>query len=194
VHRASLALRCNSFQHPDAPDGLSQTARHFLGGVLELMPEMLVLTAQTVNAYKRLVPGAWAPTWASWGVQNRTAAVRIINDSPEATRIEFRVPAADSNPHAVMALCLAAGLRGIETGAEPPAPVKGSAYEVQPAASARFPRDLVEATDRLEASEAARSLFGDSFVDHFVRSRRFEVQDYLRHVTQWEIERYIELF
>lgn len=183
-----------AFSDPDAPDGLSQTARHFLGGLLELMPEMLVLTAQTVNAYKRLVPGAWAPTWASWGVQNRTAAVRIINDSPEATRIEFRVPAADSNPHAVMALCLAAGLRGIETGAEPPAPVKGSAYEVQPAASARFPHDLVEATDRLEASEAARSLFGDSFVDHFVRSRRFEVQDYLRHVTQWEIERYIELF
>lgn len=87
-----------AFSDPSAPDGLSATAHAFIGGLLDLMPEMLVLTAQTVNAYKRLVPGAWAPTWASWGVQNRTCAVRIVNDTPDTTRVEFRVPAADSNP------------------------------------------------------------------------------------------------
>ena len=183
-----------AFADPDAPDGLSIEARHFLGGLLQLMPEMLVFTAQTVNAYKRLVPGAWAPTWASWGVQNRTAAVRIINDTPEATRIEFRVPAADSNPHAVMAFCLAAGLWGIENAVEPPEPLSGSAYEASPAPAARFPRDLVEATGRLEASDMARELFGDAYVDHFVRSRRHEVSDYLRQVTDWEVRRYLELF
>lgn len=182
------------FADPDAPDGLSDTARHFVGGLLQLMPEMLVLTAQTVNAYKRLVPGAWAPTWASWGVQNRTTALRIVNDTPETTRVEFRVPAADSNPHAVMAMCLAAGLWGIENGIEPPEAIGECAYDVQPPASARFPRDLVEATDRLEGSDMARTLFGDTFIDHFVRSRRYEVQDYLRQVTHWEIKRYIELF
>lgn len=182
------------FHDPDAPDGLSQDARHFIGGLLRLMPEMLVLTAHSVNAYKRLVPGAWAPTWASWGVQNRTAAVRIINDSPEATRVEFRVPSADSNPHAVMAMCLAAGLWGIENEVDPGQPLDGSAYEVTPAPETRFPRDLVEAADRLEASDTARTLFGDAFVDHFVRSRRHEVKDYLRQVTDWEIRRYLELF
>ncbi|MDO6584725.1 glutamine synthetase [Salipiger sp. 1_MG-2023] len=183
-----------AFSDPAAPDGLSQTAHAFLAGLLQLMPEMLVLTAQTVNAYKRLVPGAWAPTWASWGVQNRTCAVRIVNDTPEATRIEFRVPAADSNPHAVMALCLAAGLHGIEQGLTPPPPTTGSAYDVTPEPAQRFPRDLIEAADRLEASTTARQLLGDTFVDHWVRSRRFEVQDYLRHVSDWEIKRYIELF
>lgn len=183
-----------AFSDPSAPDGLSRTARAFLAGLLHLMPEMLVLTAQTVNAYKRLVPGAWAPTWASWGVQNRTCALRIVNDSPEATRIEFRVPAADSNPHAVMAMCLAAGLHGIEADLTPPPPVDGSAYDVAPDPQARFPRDLVEAADRLEASATARDLLGDTFVDHWVRSRRHEVSDYLRQVTHWEIRRYIELF
>lgn len=75
---------------PDAqgPDGLSRRARWFIGGVIRLMPEMLVLCSHTVNAYKRMVPGAWAPTYASWGVQNRTAALRVINDAPDATRVE----------------------------------------------------------------------------------------------------------
>ncbi len=181
------------FADADARHGLSRTGRHFLGGLLRLMPELLVLTAHTVNAYKRMVPGAWAPTWASWGVQNRTAAVRIINDSPEATRIEFRVPSADTNPHATMAMCLAAGLWGIEEEIEPPQELQGTAYAVTPPPEARFPRDLIEAAERCEASETGRSLFGDVFVDHIVEASRFEAADYLRQVTPWELHRYLEL-
>ena len=181
------------FADPSAPQGLSQTARHFLGGLIALMPEMVVLTAHTVNAYKRMVPGAWAPTWASWGVQNRTCAVRIINDDPQATRLEFRVPSADTNPHATMALCLAAGLWGVETAAEPPPETTDCAYDLAPPPGLGFPRDLIAAADRLEASDTARALFGDVFVDHFVRSRRFEAADYLREVTPWELRRYLEL-
>ena len=150
-------------------------------------------TAHRVNAYKRMVPGAWAPTWASWGVQNRTAAVRIINDSPEATRIEYRVPSADTNPHATMAMCLAAGLWGIEHEIEPPPALQGSVYSVSPAPDQRFPRDLIEAAQRFEASAAARSLFGAAFVDHMVEASRFEAADYLRQVTPWELQRYLEL-
>lgn len=181
------------FADPDAPDGLSRTGRHFMGGLLRLMPEFLVLTAHTVNAYKRMVPGAWAPTWASWGVQNRTAAVRIINDTPEATRIEYRVPSADTNPHATMAMCLAAGLWGIEHEIEPPPELQGTAYSVAPSSETRFPRDLIEAAERFEASPTARLLFGDTFVDHIVEASRFEASDYLRQVTPWELRRYIEL-
>lgn len=181
------------FADPDAADGLSRTGRHFLGGLIRLMPELLVLTAHTVNAYKRMVPGAWAPTWASWGVQNRTAAVRIINDSPEATRIEYRVPSADTNPHATMAMCLAAGLWGIQNAVDPQAELQGTAYAVTPDPQARFPHDLVEAAERFQASDTARALFGDAFVDHIAESRRFEVADYMRQVTPWELRRYLEL-
>ncbi|MFC3183163.1 glutamine synthetase family protein [Cypionkella sinensis] len=181
------------FADPTAPDGLSHKGRHFLGGLIRLMPELLLLTAHRVNAYKRMVPGAWAPTWASWGVQNRTAAVRIINDSPEATRIEYRVPSADTNPHATMAMCLAAGLWGIEHAIEPPPALQASAYSVTPTPEQRFPRDLIEAAQRLEASDTARSLFGTAFVDHMVEASRFEAADYLRQVTPWELQRYLEL-
>ncbi len=86
------------FADPAEPDGLSTAARHFIGGLLQLMPELLAMCSSTVNAYKRLVPGAWAPTASNWGVQNRTAALRVINDSPEATRLEFRVPSATPTP------------------------------------------------------------------------------------------------
>ena len=109
------------FSDPDAADGLSKTARHFIGGLVKLMPELLALCASTVNAYKRLVPGAWAPTSSNWGVQNRTAAVRVINDVAEATRLEFRVPSADTNPYLALSLCLGAGLYGIRNEIEPPA-------------------------------------------------------------------------
>ncbi|QDL91814.1 glutamine synthetase [Paroceanicella profunda] len=181
------------FADPDAPDGLSELARHFLGGVLALMPEMLALPAHTVNAYRRMVPGAWSPTWASWGVQNRTCAVRVITDTPEATRLEFRVPAADTNPHATMAFVLAAGLHGIETGATPPPPQEGSAYLVTPEPARRFPRDLHAAADRLEASDTARALFGDAFVDHLAFARRHEALEAARQVTEWELRRYLEI-
>ncbi len=191
----SLTARDGSpaFADPNDPEGLSATARHFLGGLITLMPEFLALTAHTVNAYKRMVPGAWAPTSANWGVQNRTAAVRVINDSPEATRIEFRVPSADTNPHSTMAMCLAAGLWGIETEAAPPAALTGSAYAVDPAPETLFPRSLDEAADRLEVSVIGRQLFGDSFIDHFVRSRRVEALEYRKHVSAWELRRYLEV-
>ncbi|HUG63452.1 MAG TPA: glutamine synthetase [Methylomirabilota bacterium] len=175
------------------PDGLSRTARHFIGGLVALMPEMLALCSHTVNAYKRLVPGAWAPTAASWGVQNRTAAVRVINDTPEATRVEFRVPSADTNPHLALAMCLGAGLWGVRNAVEPPPGARDSVYGVDPAPGAAFPTDLGRAADRLDASGPARDIFGDTFIDAFVAARRFEDAEYRRHVSEWEIRRYIEV-
>ncbi|AYD00588.1 glutamine synthetase [Neorhizobium sp. NCHU2750] len=181
------------FADPDDPDGLSATGRAFLGGILALLPEMLALPAHSVNAYKRMVPGAWAPTWASWGVQNRTCAVRVINDHPESTRIEFRVSSADTNPHTTMAFVLAAGLWGIESGAAPPRAEIGSAYLVRPDNSRAFPRDLQSAASRLGSSSTARALFGDTFINHFVRSREIEAAEAARHVSEWELRRYLEV-
>jgi glutamine synthetase len=182
-----------AFAEPGAKHGLSEAARHFIGGIVTLMPEMLALCSHTINAYKRMVPGAWAPTWSSWGVQNRTAALRVINDDPAATRIEFRVPAADTNPFAAYAMCLGAGIYGMENRIEPPAPEAGDCYAVDAPASLRFPRTLSEAADRLEASKAAREIFGDDFVDTYVKLRRYEVAAHERQVGAWELERYLEV-
>ncbi|HEY0121015.1 MAG TPA: glutamine synthetase [Rhizobium sp.] len=179
------------FSDPSAADGLSQTARHFIGGLVRLMPEMLAMCSHTINAYRRMVPGMWAPTASNWGIQNRTAAVRVINDTPEATRVEFRVPSADTNPFSALAMCLGAGLYGIENRIEPPAPIAG--VEKDAPVDLHLPADLLEAAARLEQSKAARALFGNDFVDHFVLSRRKEVEAFRRHVTDWEIRRYIEI-
>ena len=179
------------FSKPDAPDGLSATARHFIGGLVKLMPELLAVCSSTVNAYKRMVPGAWAPTASNWGVQNRTAAVRVINDVPEATRVEFRVPSADTNPYLALALCLGAGLYGIRNEIAPPAGSDENFYASTPSTETAFPRDLGEAAARLDRSTVARDIFGADFVQWFVGARQFEYAEYQRHVSEWEIRRYL---
>lgn len=179
------------FADPGAPDGLSKLGRHFIGGLVKLMPELLAMCAHTVNAYKRLVPGAWAPISANWGVQNRTAAVRVINDEPESTRIEFRVPSADTNPYLALALCIGAGLYGIRNEIEPPAGSGENFYTATPSPEAVFPSNLGRAAERLNASPIAREIFGDDFIDSFVTGRRFEFAEYQKQVSEWEIRRYL---
>ncbi|MFT3731906.1 MAG: glutamine synthetase [Hyphomicrobium sp.] len=181
------------FYDPQGPNGLSQLALHFIGGLVTLMPEWLALCSHTVNAYKRMVPGAWAPTAANWGVQNRTAALRIINDTPEATRIEFRVPSADTNPYLALAMCLGAGLWGIQNKINPPAGSSENLYAAVPKPESEFPSDLGSAAQRFSDSSAARATFGDVFVDAFVAARKFEDAEYRRQVSPWEIRRYIEV-
>ncbi len=180
-----------TFSDPDSPDGLSRTGRHFVGGLLKLMPETLAMCSHTVNAYKRLVPGAWAPTAANWGVQNRTSAVRIINDSPEATRVEFRVPSADANPYLALSMCLGAGLYGIRNEIEPPPASDENFYLAIPEPQAVLPGDLGQAAERLDRSATAREIFGDAFIDSFVTGRRFEYREYQKQVSEWEIRRYL---
>jgi glutamine synthetase len=174
----------------DPARGESDTLRHFLGGQLALMPELTALHWPTINSYKRSVENTWAPTTATWGRENRTCAVRLIGDSPKATRLEYRQPGADANPYLSMAAALAAGLWGIEHEVEPPAPCEGNGYA---AAAAPLPRTLKDAVELLRRSERARALLGDGFVDHFVRTREWEVRRFERAVTTWELERYLEL-
>jgi glutamine synthetase len=170
--------------------GESDTLRHFLGGQLALMPELTALHWPTVNSYKRSVENTWAPTTATWGRENRTCAVRLIGDSPKSTRLEYRQPGADANPYVSMAAALAAGLWGIEHEVEPPPPCEGNGYA---AAAPPLPRTLKEAVELLRRSERAREILGEGFVDHYVRTREWEVRRFERAVTTWELERYLEL-
>jgi glutamine synthetase len=180
--------------HDDTGDrGISQTMRHFIGGQQKLMPEILGMVASTVNSYSRLIPGFWAPTSATWGIENRTTALRAIPGSPSAQRVEYRIAAADANPYIALAAALGSGVWGVANKIEPQAPVVGNAYEVTVGPELDLPRTLWEAAQRLKNSEAARSLFGDAFVDHFAATREWEEREFRKHITDWELARYFEI-
>lgn len=183
----------SAFHDPSGPDGMSATMRYFVGGQQKLMPEMLAMIACTVNSYTRLVPDFWAPTDASWGVDNRTCALRVIPGSPKSQRVEYRIAAADANPYVALAASVGAGLWGIEHKIEPEAPIKGNAYEKTFPKRLQLPRTLWDASQRLKASKPARALFGDAFVDHFAASREWEEREFRKHITDWEMERYFEI-
>jgi glutamine synthetase len=181
----------NMFHDPGSPHGISRVMRHYLAGQLQLMPELTALACPTVNSYKRLVPGVWAPTNATWGLDNRTVALRAVaGPTPKSVRVEYRLGGADINPHLAIAASLASGLYGIEQRLEPPDLVRGNAYETDAPA---LPRSLDEATRRLSQSAAARELLGEEFVDHYVRTRDWEMRQYQQAVSNWELERYFEI-
>jgi glutamine synthetase len=178
----------------DARDPLRMSAlmRSYVAGQMRALPELLVLYAPTVNSYKRLVEGAWAPTKVNWGVDNRTTALRAIPGSVKSTRLETRVAGSDANPYLALAAALASGLWGVEQGlALDAAPVVGSGYADSGAEV--LPRNLAEAADRLDGSKLGRALLGDDFVDHFVTTRRWEWRQFGRAVTDWETRRYFEI-
>jgi glutamine synthetase len=181
------------FHDPKAPHGMSKPMRHFVAGQQALMPELLGLVASTVNSYSRLVPGFWAPTNATWGVENRTCALRVIPGSAKSQRVEYRIAAADCNPYLGIAVALASGLWGIEQELELPDAIVGNAYALPPDPASALPATLWEAAQRLKGSAAARALFGDDFVEHFAATREWEEREFRRHVTDWELARYFEI-
>ncbi|WP_428268045.1 glutamine synthetase family protein [Haliangium sp.] len=183
------------FHDPAGAHGMSATMRHFLAGQVAYMPEMCALVAPTINSYTRMVKGYWAPTAATWGVDNRTTAVRVIPGSAGAQRVEYRLAAADGNPYLVAAAALASGLEGVRRKLEPPEPVTGNAYEVEDGLppERKLPRTLREAGERFAAGELARRAFGDAFVDHYAATREWECRAFERAVTDWELDRYFEI-
>ena len=185
----------NVFYEPSSPNNMSKMQSCAVGGLIKYLPEFLVLIAPTINSYTRLVKGAWAPTAATWGVENRTSSIRVIPGSPKSQRIECRVGGADGNPYLVSSAILAAAFLGIEENLDPGEPVEGNAYEVEDdlPPERRFASNLKDSTDRFDQSTAARRMFGNEFVDHFVLSRRHEVNEYERSINDWQLKRYFEI-
>jgi glutamine synthetase len=182
----------NAFWSDDG--GLSALARQYLAGQLVTMADVSVLFNPSVNAYRRLQPGTWTPVTASWGVDNRTAAIRAIAGSPKGARLEHRRAGADVNPYLAIAAMLAGGLHGIAEKLEAPDPATGDAV-----ADGRFPRlatTLADAVDALRGSEVAPGLLGREFVDHYLLSREVELRLWreweAEQVTEWEHRRYFE--
>ena len=174
-------------------NNMSQLMKNFVAGQQKLMPELLAMIAPTINSYRRLIPGFWAPTNASVGVDNRTCAIRIIPGDEKSQRLEYRIAAADANPYIILAAVIASGLWGIENKKEIQSMVVGNAYEKEFSEELRLPTSLLEAANRFRASKVASEYFGQAFVDHYAASREWEEREYRKHISSWELERYFEI-
>lgn len=183
----------NAFHDADGVHTMSDVQRWFVGGQQALLPEFLSMVAPTVNSFRRLIPGFWAPTEATWGIDNRTCALRVIPGGAKSQRVEYRISAADIHPHIALAAALGSGLWGIEHKIEPTEAVMGNAYEQDFPEALSLPATLYEAASQLKASDAARELFGTPFVEHYVQSRQWEQREFRKAITDWELARYFEI-
>lgn len=182
----------NLFYDENDPHKMGEVFKHYLAGQMHCLPEILPMVAPTVNSFKRLVEGMWAPTKITWGTDNRTTAFRVLPGSAKSTRLETRVCGSDINPYLAGAAAIASGLYGIENKLElKQERITGNGYAVEDAVV--LPRNLLEATEKMMSSEIARSLFGSAFVEHFGNSRLWEWREFQKSVSDWELKRYFEI-
>jgi glutamine synthetase len=192
VHQSLSDGKKNLFADARGRHGMSKLFESYLAGQIDALLDFGPMIWPTVNSYKRLVDGYWAPVKPTWGVDNRTASFRVIAGAPKSTRLETRCPGADVNPFLAIAAVLAAGLHGVEKNLKlDAAPIEGTnrgAEEVP-----RAPRTLIETTRRFRDSAIARDWLGDEFVEHFAATREWEWRQWLDAVTDWELKRYFEI-
>ncbi|WP_090527583.1 glutamine synthetase family protein [Mucilaginibacter sp. NFR10] len=182
----------NLFYNANDVNKMSDLHKHYLAGQLYCMPYLLPMYAPTINSYKRLVEGAWAPTTITWGVENRTTALRVINTTENYTRLETRIPGSDTNPYLGMAAALASGLYGIKNKLELNIkPTTGNGY--QDKRNGVLWPNLHTAATAMQNSDLAKELFGEGFVDHFTQTRLWEYRQFAKSVTDWELKRYFEI-
>jgi len=182
----------NLFYNEKDKRKMSDLAKSYVAGQLHCLPYILPMFAPTVNSYKRLVEGAWAPTTLTWSSDNRTVALRILANSSKSCRLETRVIGSDVNPYMAMAGCLAAGLYGIKNKLKLKQPATvGNGYKDY--SNGTLPSTLIEATQKMKTSKLAKELFGEIFVEHFTQTREWEWRQHLKAVTDWEYRRYFEI-
>jgi glutamine synthetase len=192
IHQSLSQAEANVFHDATGRHGMSRVFESYLAGQLAFLREFAPLLWPTINSYKRLVDGFWAPVKPTWGIDNRTASFRVIPGSGTSTRLETRSPGADINPHLAIAAVLAAGLQGVERGLElTTAPIHGTNAGAENVP--RAPRTLIETTREFRDSPLARDWLGDEFVDHYAATREWEWRQWLDAVTDWELRRYFEI-
>src|SRR6185312_1155268 len=179
----------NAFAGADRTDPLPAPFASAIAGVVEHLPAASLLLNPTVNSYKRLVPGWFAPINATWGFENRSCAVRAIRGTrPELSRFECRRPGADANPYLALAAVGASVADGIARGAKPPEPVDGDAYARDDLPL--LPASLDSALRAFEGDAVLRAALGERFSDYYATSRAWELKAWQDTVTDWERERY----
>jgi glutamine synthetase len=190
VHQSLWRDGENAFYDADAPLAKSKLMDHYVAGLLKYASDITVFLAPYVNSYKRFAKGSFAPTQAVWSVDNRTAAFRLCGDGTKGVRIECRTPGADMNPYLAMAAMLAAGLKGIEEELALPEVFSGDAYSEDE--KHHIPRTLRDARQALLGSAMLRGAFGEETVTHYTRAAEWELEEFNRVVTDYEIRRGFE--
>ncbi len=192
VHQSLWKGGKNAFYDSKDSHKMGPIMKSYMAGQLACLPYILPMVAPTINSYKRLVEGAWAPTTITWAVDNRTTALRALPLGEKSCRLETRVVGSDTNPYLAIAACLASGLYGIEKGLKlDTAATAGSGYLDKK--NGVLSPTLHEATEQMKKSDIAYQLFGKEFTDHFIRTREWEWRQFCKQVTDWEIKRYFEV-
>jgi glutamine synthetase len=199
THQSLFSQGKNVFFDEDAEWQLSKTCLQYIGGVLRHAKGFCAITNPLVNSYKRLVPGYEAPTAIAWSEKNRSPLVRVPAARGTMTRIELRMPDPSCNPYLALAVMLRSGLDGIEKEVDPGPPVNKNIYKMSHRERRHLridelPGNLSEALDELEKDELIRETLGDHIFDHFVAAKREEWDSYIRHVSPWEVERYLNSY
>jgi glutamine synthetase len=201
VHQSLFAGDKNLFFDGNDPYHLSKMAKGYIAGIMKHAREIIAVTNQWVNSYKRLVPGYEAPVYISWARRNRSAMIRVPMYKPGkevATRIEFRAPDPACNPYLSFAVMLAAGLKGIENEYELPDPIEEDIYRMSGKEKNKrgiftLPDNLYEALLEVEKSEVVREALGEHIFNKFVENKKIEWDMYRTHVSQYEIEKYMPI-
>ena len=186
----------NAFYDPDGDLGLSETASHFIAGLLKHVKEFTAISNPLVNSYKRLVPGYEAPCYLAWSAANRSALIRVPATRGKGTRVELRCPDPACNPYLSLAMCLAAGLDGIENKMVPPKQIVSSIFEMTPEERKdheidNLPGNLEQALDLFEQSELAKETLGDHIFTKYLDAKRKEWNEYRMRISGWELDKYL---
>jgi glutamine synthetase len=199
THMSLFSNNVNIFYDAKAPRRLSALCLNYIGGILRHAKGFCAITNPLVNSYKRLVPGYEAPTNIAWSEKNRSPLVRVPAARGRATRIELRMPDPACNPYLALAAMLRAGLEGIEQKIDPGPPINKNIFEMSRRERRHLridelPTNLSEALDELEEDPLMRELLGDHLFEHFVAAKREEWLDYIKHVSPWEVDRYLGVY
>ncbi len=186
----------NIFDDPNGELGLSKEAYYFIGGIMAHMQGMTLITNPLVNSYKRLIPGYEAPTCIAWSTTNRSPLIRIPVGRGERTRVELRSPDPAANPYLAFAVCLAAGLDGIQNRLMPPQAVHENVFAMPEDVKEEYgmeslPRDINEAIVKLQNDKLICEVLGRHIQSKYIKAKKAEWEDYRSQVTEWEINEYL---
>lgn len=199
MNQSLFAKGENAFADPSQPDGLSQTLRWYVGGLLKHARHLAALTNSTVNSYKRLVPGYEAPVYVAWAKGNRSALIRIPSKRGLSTRVELRNPDPACNPYLALTGMLSAGLDGIKNKIDPPEMTETNIYhltdtQLDERHIPRMPGSLEEALSELKSSAMLKEALGPHVFEKFVEAKTVEWENYRVQVHPWEIEQYLATY
>lgn len=189
IHQSLWRDGKNAFHDSSDALGMSSLMKNYMAGLLKYAPDCTYFLAPYINSYKRFVKGSFAPTRAIWSIDNRTAGFRLCGEGTQAIRVECRIGGSDLNPYLALAAQIAAGIAGIEKSLDLPSAAKGDIYQGD---TGLVPDSLDKARTHMMTSDMLRTAIGDEVIEHYARCAEWEIEEFSRIVTDWEVARGFE--